>query len=176
MAQFIGVVLAGGMSQRMGNDKAGLMWRGSSFLETMIQLLEKQGIKEIVILGKADHPLGIADKAEAVGPAVALGNFINGFEVGTKFLVVPVDMPYLTGDILSKLIKSDQSCHYEGEVLPALLTKTEKAFNFERLRDIISSQDAVALEKDADEAERFVTCNTQEELMAVRARFEAVTS
>jgi molybdenum cofactor cytidylyltransferase len=49
---FAGVILAAGVSSRMGRDKALLPWQGGTFLSAAIQALQRQTELVIVVAGK----------------------------------------------------------------------------------------------------------------------------
>lgn len=128
-----GVVLAGGVSSRMGKDKALLQHKGKSLLQYQFEKV-KQVVGEgsvYVSGGYRDYPF-IADVIENQGP---LGGFYSSLQRLSSYkwiLFVPVDMPTLNFNILRDLINSanfDQSyecVHYEGFELPMLLANTPK--------------------------------------------------
>jgi molybdopterin-guanine dinucleotide biosynthesis protein A len=116
------VILAGGRSRRMGRDKAGLNWRGQSWLDRARAVLKEAGAGRILVLGRPDLADGIADPAPGSGPAVNLAGLIAGLPAGTRLIVVPVDMPTLDPAVLQSLAACGSGGVPRGAVLPAALT------------------------------------------------------
>lgn len=113
-APLLGVVLAGGRSQRMGQDKALLPalqqtavknqaanTASQSMLQFSQNLLVKSGINQVVISGRADTPSVIDDIAYA-GPLMGLYSVIQALRP-KAILALPVDMPLLNSDDLNRL-------------------------------------------------------------------------
>ncbi len=116
----LGIVLAGGLSRRMGRDKAALMWRGETLLDRARALLSAAGARRIVVLGREHLPDGEADGV-AGGPARALEAAIARHAPNwPTLLVVPVDMPLLSAPLLQTLLRQAPA-HYEGSPLPCAL-------------------------------------------------------
>jgi molybdenum cofactor cytidylyltransferase len=84
---FIGLVLAGGSSSRMGRDKALLPWRGGTFLSTAIRALQPATDLVIVVAGaNADSLAPIVNASAAfmaVNPDPARGQF-SSLRVGLQ--------------------------------------------------------------------------------------------
>ncbi|MGM0481485.1 MAG: molybdenum cofactor guanylyltransferase [Pseudomonadota bacterium] len=121
------LVLAGGKSSRMGEDKAGLRLQGQTLLQRTHRLLESAGCSPIIVCGEKFG--GIADEYPEQGP---LGGIHAGLQQLIKFkpqalkqvLVVPVDMPKLTVPALKRLIacsKTAQAACYHVSALPCVL-------------------------------------------------------
>ncbi len=101
-----GVLLAGGKSQRMGQDKALLQLDGTTLFERSLTLL-KQFFTHILIAGERpdlERPgiLAIAD----FYPGSALGGLHTGlFAAETDWIfVAPCDMPYPDARIVERLL------------------------------------------------------------------------
>lgn len=94
---WIGVVLAGGRSSRMGQDKALLPWRGRPLVAHMQALLRDAGALDVVISGDRPGYAGIADAQPDLGPLGGLASVIDHVADATTLVVVPVDMPLLSG-------------------------------------------------------------------------------
>jgi molybdenum cofactor cytidylyltransferase len=62
---FAGVVLAGGSSTRMGQDKALLLWQGGTFLSSAIRVLQPLTDLVIVVAGANEENLAPIVNAEA---------------------------------------------------------------------------------------------------------------
>ena len=168
----IGIILGGGRSCRMGRDKALLLWRGSRFMDHMVKLLQGLGLSRIHILGRRDHPFAIADEVADQGPAAALSAFMHKHRDGTRFLVVPVDMPAVSGPMLQRLLDQKKSHYFDGQMMPALLVKTADMVPQVRLRDMLQQAGATRLSLTPDQAGRLHPCNTKTDLMWLRERYE----
>ena len=119
---FIGVVLAGGRSSRMGTNKAFLQYRGKPLIDHMMGLLKEAGAKEVWVGGSlAGYPC-IPDEENFKGPAMAIRHVLKSLERAdvSGILFVPVDMPALTPDLLRELGRRE-GAYYQGWPLPAFL-------------------------------------------------------
>jgi molybdopterin-guanine dinucleotide biosynthesis protein A len=115
MKQVIGIILAGGKSRRMGQDKSAMLFKGQSLLQNMLSTLSQTEISEIVInthssrCEQKDQALAkytciediIPDKGPLSGIHSALVNFPDA-----NLLVVPVDIPLMTSNSLNTLIST----------------------------------------------------------------------
>ncbi|KYG73400.1 hypothetical protein AWW68_11910 [Roseivirga spongicola] len=102
-----GLILCGGKSTRMGQDKTSVMLQGKPLLTYSIELFASLNIdfhlsvnpnqKELI----ENYP-SVIDQFEAVGP---LGGILTGLKsIGKDLLIIPVDMPQLTKNLLLKLV------------------------------------------------------------------------
>ena len=103
------IVLAGGLSRRMGRDKADLPYGGETFLERQIALGRTLGISDILVSGY---------RGEGCSAPVVEDNFrqrgpLGGLEAALrkakhqKCLVLTVDMPCLNAETLRWLIEKN---------------------------------------------------------------------
>jgi molybdopterin-guanine dinucleotide biosynthesis protein A len=117
-----GIVLAGGLSSRMGCDKSQLRWQGRTLLSHMQALLLDAGADPVRISG--NHPAlgGIPDMVPRCGPLGGLHSVLTSLADGPAW-VVPVDMPYLDGQLLWQLRSAGRSACavFAGYPLPMLL-------------------------------------------------------
>ena len=104
------VILAGGQSSRMGRDKARLEIGGQSLLARQIRLVQKIGVGEIFVSGRADRddaefgcPV-LTDRFADAGPLAGIERALAA-AAWPWLLVVAVDMPNLTPGILQRLIE-----------------------------------------------------------------------
>ena len=101
-----GVVLAGGQSRRMGEDKANLRIAQQTFLLNAQDLLVAHlGAEQVFISGRAGKQ-SIFDSKKGLGP---IGGILSSliFLSQQRFqyvLFVPVDMPLLTQEIICSLL------------------------------------------------------------------------
>jgi molybdopterin-guanine dinucleotide biosynthesis protein A len=123
----IGVVLAGGKSSRMGEDKALLkLANGNTLLQQSIHLLQTAGIEEVVVSGDRDG--GMADQISGLGPLSAIETVIHKTHA-ERLLIIPVDMPLLTKTILKQLLNKgddENSVYFKQHFLPLNLAVTVK--------------------------------------------------
>jgi len=117
-----GIVLAGGLSSRMGRDKALLPWRGKPLLLHMRDLLIAAGADPVRISG--DYPAhgGLPDAVPRCGPLGGLHTAIAHLPDGPAW-VVPVDMPRLDVALLQQLRDAPPApcAVFAGQPLPMRL-------------------------------------------------------
>ena len=131
---FYGLLLAGGKSSRMGQDKRLLKIEGQSLLERAIALLEQCGASRILISGDVDGYDCIPDLLPDCGPLGGLHAVLHFLDKesgldGSPLLVIPVDMPMLDSNTLKALLDSigeSEACQYENEIFPCVFRLTEK--------------------------------------------------
>lgn len=119
-----GLVLAGGASARMGTDKALILWRGRTLLDHSKAALETAGAAAVFIAGRPEMPGGLADDEPEAGPARAILSAAKTLAAQgwTRLLVVPVDMPGLTGPLLAALAREPERAYaYKDTALPLYL-------------------------------------------------------
>ncbi len=132
-----GVVLVGGLSSRMGQDKAALVLAGSTLLERALSCLHQAGVTETLVSG-GQMPGAIADIWPQAGPVAGIhailshvladaGDGRQGRE-GKPLLLMPVDMPLMTASVLRQLLAAllpgEQALHYHGQMFPCVLRAT----------------------------------------------------
>ncbi|AQQ66859.1 hypothetical protein Mag101_03795 [Microbulbifer agarilyticus] len=112
------VVLAGGLSSRMGRDKALLkLSNGRTLLEQAKHQLEQvqvpEGMEMMAPLVSGRRPGGIPDQVEAAGPLgglQAIDQHLRQWELACDaLLVVPVDMPLVSSALLEQLCVAGQT-------------------------------------------------------------------
>lgn len=120
-AHCLGVVLSGGLSSRMGTDKAMLERNNQNMLSFSQELLLNTNVNDVVISGK-NH--GLADQFENMGPMAGIYTIINTYHP-KALLVLPVDLPLMTADALQQLKRvgelSQKICYYHEHFLPFYL-------------------------------------------------------
>jgi len=114
---FTGVVLAGGRSVRMGQDKALLtLPDGRTLLERAIETLRQAGASEIIISVGVEKTYGIPGTREVQDTQVGCGPMsgLKAALTAAKFplcLVLAVDLPKMTATYLSDLMaQSEHGC------------------------------------------------------------------
>jgi len=120
------VLLAGGRSSRMGTDKAALPWGDGTLLTHMHALLIAAGAQEVIVSGDRPGLGGVPDATPDTGPMGALAQLAPRLRDGA-WIVVPVDMPLLSTDLLQALLAADAACAcVEGHALPMALRMDEQ--------------------------------------------------
>lgn len=115
------VLLAGGRSSRMGTDKAALPWGKGTLLTHMHAQLIAAGADEVIVSGDRPAHDGIPDATPDAGPMGALAQLAPRLSEGA-WIVVPVDMPLLSVDLLQALLATDAACAcVDGHPLPMAL-------------------------------------------------------
>jgi molybdopterin-guanine dinucleotide biosynthesis protein A len=106
----IGVVLAGGKSSRLGQDKAELLYQGQTMLQRSIDLLQSL-CRQVLVSGRNEPGLlvpAIKDDTPGLGP---IGGICTALRVyGGPLLVISCDLPFLNEKTLAELIKTRDFC------------------------------------------------------------------
>lgn len=125
MTQTIGLVLAGGRSSRMGQDKARLLWQNIPLFQHMQNLLHESGIDRVLLSGAQCGSNALVDKIPDRGPLGGIHAAIEALPDGVNLLVVPVDMPLLPPEACKKLVSSvaefGRAVMFETFFLPLIL-------------------------------------------------------
>ncbi|MCO5143791.1 MAG: molybdenum cofactor guanylyltransferase [Oligoflexia bacterium] len=138
--RFLGVVLAGGLSSRMGVDKKFIAYKGKNLLEHAIDLLASVvGGENVLISGFTyrDKP-AVSDLIKNIGPIGGLASVIqsDNVSIDDKLLLIPVDMPGLTVGILKNLyfymenstLREAIGVQYHGRELPVAFRITDSVY------------------------------------------------
>lgn len=102
------IILAGGLSSRMGVCKAELPWEGKTLIEHQVQKMLSLGIEDIIISGYPKYireTRFVADKYLLKGP---LGGIHAGLTAAKNphCLVTCIDTPLVPLETLSELIQT----------------------------------------------------------------------
>ena len=125
---FSAVILAGGKSSRMGRDKSFLEIDGETLLARQIRVARESGAAEILISGRPDKDYStfgckiLQDEFPDAGPLGGIHSALLAAQ-NPLVLVLAVDLPHLTSDLLKRLVKETQAGlgaipHFEGKVEP----------------------------------------------------------
>lgn len=131
----IGVVLAGGKSSRMGQDKADLQLAGESLLARARRTLLNAGCHRVVLSGQARttwHDPVVTDRLPDTGP---VGGIISTLQwlseqhtSPVSALFIPVDTPLLSSALLRTLLNQgvhNDGCRISDSPLPLILNTTD---------------------------------------------------
>ena len=99
------IVLSGGKSSRMGEDKCDLKYHGESLLNLQIDKIKKIGIEDIVASGYRgnDCKAKVVDDEIMKGPLSGMLKGLNAIEHDRAF-VISVDVPLIKEESIKKLI------------------------------------------------------------------------
>ena len=114
-ARFSAAVLAGGLSSRMGRDKAALPFDGTTLLAFQVEKLRALGIKDIMISGSERQIPGtrpISDVYPRKGPLGGIHACLAAAK-GAAVLFLGVDTPLIPPEALQTLL----SAHENGVTL-----------------------------------------------------------
>jgi molybdopterin-guanine dinucleotide biosynthesis protein A len=121
------VLLAGGESRRMGEDKATLSFHGKPLWQVQLDLLRRLEPAEIFLSARTDPPWRppdvpwVADEPPSRGPLSGLTAALSQMR-GTHLLSLAIDMPFMTEKYLRSL--SQQAVPHRG-VLPMIGGRAE---------------------------------------------------
>ena len=149
------LILAGGQSCRMGTDKANLKRPdGLTQLEYLITQAQALNYKSLLISSRQDHridqTLWVTDRYPNQGPIAGIDSAINRLASlypdilsspqSEKLLIIPCDMPYVTTEILQKLLGAPFSNTAYASYFPCILNITHELTNY--LSDIMQNPEA----------------------------------
>ncbi|MGQ4277471.1 molybdenum cofactor guanylyltransferase [Pseudidiomarina sp. E22-M8] len=126
-----GVIVAGGASRRMGQDKALLQVAGQTQLERTQSILRAAGCEQIIVSRNGEG--FIADKIADRGPLGGLLSVLPHCKHQTLVLV-PIDMPMLTSEALQFLLEQGPPSYFVKSRMPCVLPNTPS------LRDYLTLQ------------------------------------
>lgn len=137
-----GIILAGGKSSRMGQDKAFLNYNGIFLIDHMIKILQEFGLENIYVSGSFDGYPCIPDSVEYKGPAQAIEGVLNTLNPSyDSALFVPVDMPMITPEILRTLIipldTGENGAYFESHPLPIFISTLMRRTNASSVKELI---------------------------------------
>ncbi len=130
----IGMVLAGGQSRRMGQDKALMRYQGRTLIDNASLLLQSASCDKVLISRNA--PGFLNDKIEDAGPLSGVHAVLDALSQPDnhngnpcELLVLPVDMPQMTPELLRILVsrgrEAEKACYVEKRFLPFYLPVTQ---------------------------------------------------
>src|SRR5439155_23861309 len=102
------VLLAGGESRRMGEDKATLLFHGKPLWQIQLELLRKLDPAEIFVSARTDPAWRpddvqfVADDSPSRGPLSGLAASLNLMR-GTHLLALAIDMPFMSESYVRSL-------------------------------------------------------------------------
>lgn len=172
------LILAGGASSRMGVDKASLPYGAQTLLEHMRAVAGRAGAGPVLVGGGPRSDL--TDPVAGAGPVAglwALARTVPDTDPPSRWVVIPVDMPLLEGDLLRRLATAGpRPAFYAGHPLPLALTMDRATRGtLERIGERLSAGESLsvrqvlaliaarALAPQATERAQLVNANTPHE-------------
>lgn len=151
------IVLAGGRSSRMGQDKALLTTTDTkqgqqTWLAACVEKIQELGISDIVISRSPDRavhdvPAGIyiadSNPQTFLGPVAGIASCLPYCQ-HQAVVVVPVDMLALQMQTLKKLTTQSQSSYFEGFYLPVLFMFTNTQHRLDTAKQLQSQLQQLA--------------------------------
>lgn len=118
------IILAGGRSQRMGRDKAALLWAGQTAAARLVELARAVGAAEVVVAG-GDYGLPfVRDAIDHAGPIGGVMAGLASLPAARRLLVLAVDAPTLTPEDLQPLLEAPPpGAAYAGLPLPMVFLR-----------------------------------------------------
>ena len=177
MTKATGLVLAGGKSRRMGQDKATLILDNEQLLDRARHQLLQAGCDPILISGPNDLP----DRFKSAGPLSGVDAAAKRLANGDCLLVIPVDMPNITASLLQKLLEhvhGHNGVYFQGNPLPFCFMVSESLREYlqSTLQSVTADRSIFAMFKalkfmsicppEGSEA-MFANCNTPEQFEAM---------
>lgn len=108
-----GVVLTGGKSSRMWQDKAMLEVNGKTLLDRALDTLQPL-VNDLLVIGDPERhghvgPFVIADDLPGMGP---LGGIVTAlrYAIHDRVIVLACDMPGINGSLIERLKQADAQC------------------------------------------------------------------
>lgn len=108
MRKISGIILAGGKSSRIGEDKAFLTYEGKSFIERAVENLRPY-CSEIII--SSDNPQisipdthRLSDEIADIGPLGGLYTCLKRSSYD-EAIVIPIDTPFLTPELIDCILE-----------------------------------------------------------------------
>lgn len=107
--QLSAVILAGGLSTRMGRDKAWVQFGGKPLIQRALEVTQGLGIREVFISGRNAHDFESLDCHVLIDLEPGLGP-LSGIEralwraTSPLVLVMPVDLPRMTVECLERVL------------------------------------------------------------------------
>lgn len=124
---FSALILAGGQSRRMGQDKAELRLGKLSLLQHMQQLAQQAGASQILLSRNQPGTTYIQDLRPGQGPLAGIAAALR-YCTEPVLLVLPIDLPLLSAGSLQLLVPGDneQAVCFRDWPLPLALRPDPK--------------------------------------------------
>jgi len=130
-----GIILAGGLSSRMGKDKATLLLDHKTLLTRHMGLLAELNLDVTYVSGNYEHVQCILDSLPQLGPIGGLYSCVDRLrEDYDALFVIPVDMALLSADechhLLMQFKDYPQGVYYQPARFPMILPLTHQLHHY----------------------------------------------
>lgn len=132
VTDFTGVVLAGGKSSRMGQNKALMTFRNTRLIDNAMSVLSEISTNQVQISGKIEGYKAVADQVSNFGPMAGICSMVLSNQECKRWLFLPVDMPLITSDALQQLIdgsSGQEAVCFKNNPLPLFLQITDSVLS-----------------------------------------------
>lgn len=180
------IILAGGYSRRMGQDKAALRLGDKTLLELTVDKLRCLGIEEILVSGWESCPEGAVYVPDIYPHRGPLSGIHAGLLAASNpcALILPVDMPLLSLGTLQSLINAHgekaitilEGCPLPGVFDAELSSLCEALLQADdySLRRLLTAADTLRI-RGMESSWELRNCNTPEDLSLIRKIFTSLT-
>lgn len=183
-----GIVLAGGLSTRMGTNKALLSLQGDTLLSRARHVLQSLDLDSCWISGDYPELPCIPDRFSALGPIGGIYSCACQLQEQSDYLLVlPVDMPYISHRELQPLLNLTSEgvggAYYDHATFPVLIKLDQPLLDYlhnclvnstekrgRSLYRMVRQLDFVCLAE--DQSASFDNTNTPDEWLSCLTRFE----
>lgn len=132
-AEAVGVVLAGGLSSRMGADKAALCLGNEPLLLRARRIFHETGLRRVYLSGRARlgwNDDSVPDLYPDFGPVGGMVSVLRTLvDSGSPITVLfmPVDTPLVSSAMLIRMLQNTHAdgCYFDGSPLPLLLNASD---------------------------------------------------
>lgn len=185
-----GIILAGGKSSRMGEDKGFLKLNGKTFMSSIIAALNPIVGEIIIVSNNSEYDVfnlkRVADSMEESGPLAGLYSGLLHSETENN-IVLSCDVPLISTSVLKKLLEGAPSeaeviqFESEGKTMPLVAMYKKKCrhhflkllqTNERRLRFAIDQLDVKTITLDSELGKTVRNINTISELKDLKHEFE----
>ncbi len=185
-----GIILAGGKSSRMGEDKGFLKLNGKTFMSSIIAALKPIVGEIIIVSNNSEYDVfnlkRVADSMEDSGPLAGLYSGLLHSETENN-IVLSCDVPLISTSVLKKLLEGAPSeaeviqFESEGKTMPLVAMYKKKCrhhflkllqTNERRLRFAIDQLDVKTITLDSELGKTVRNINTISELKDLKHEFK----
>lgn len=187
-----GIVLAGGQSSRMGEDKAQLSIEQHSLLSRAVGLLQQSGFDNCFVSGHYAGFNCIVDQHDALGPlagvAACATTLLGRYDA---IFIIPVDMPLLAVQDCHYLLHhftGEQGVYYDDVTFPMILPLNQALVDYlsiaivspnkkyRSLYRLLKTLDMTAIHRQKRDEFRFENTNTPEQWQRCLATYAMMQS
>lgn len=166
-----GVVLAGGRSSRMGENKALLSYGSGRLIDHMIAKLYDSGFESVYVSGEYDGLKSISDNEIYAGPAKAITHLMSQLKSYDGIFFIPVDMPLLSPEAILALIRpGSKGTYYQNSPLPLYVGHCEVKSTASSVKDLIKDLDILAIPQPNALKSEMLNANSKKDWEEIIAR------